>query len=120
MPTISAFYGIIIQMFYGDHAPPHIHVKYGEYKAVIDFQKQEVTHGSLPRRATNLVLDWVELHQAELMDNYLENYRNFVQIISNQNLLPLWSKLWNGMLLKSVLKPITGFLFVLKTAYRVL
>ena len=23
MPTISAFYGILIQMFWQDHAPPH-------------------------------------------------------------------------------------------------
>lgn len=25
MPTISVFYGILIQMFWGDHAPPHFH-----------------------------------------------------------------------------------------------
>jgi hypothetical protein len=25
MPTISAFYGILIRMFYNDHAPPHFH-----------------------------------------------------------------------------------------------
>jgi hypothetical protein len=36
MPTISAFYGILMQMFFKDHAPPHFHVKYGEFKAVID------------------------------------------------------------------------------------
>jgi len=28
MPTISAFYGILIQMFWGDHAPPHFHALY--------------------------------------------------------------------------------------------
>ncbi len=25
MPTISTFYGILIQMFWKDHAPPHFH-----------------------------------------------------------------------------------------------
>jgi hypothetical protein len=25
MPTISTFYGILIQMFWRDHAPPHFH-----------------------------------------------------------------------------------------------
>jgi len=25
MPTISVFYGIVIQMFWNDHAPPHFH-----------------------------------------------------------------------------------------------
>jgi len=38
MPTISAFYGLLIQMFFRDHAPPHFHVKYAEHKAVIDIQ----------------------------------------------------------------------------------
>ena len=43
MPTISAFYGILIQMFFDDHAPPHFHVKYAEFKAVIDIQTLSVT-----------------------------------------------------------------------------
>jgi hypothetical protein len=25
MPTISSFYGILILMFWDDHAPPHFH-----------------------------------------------------------------------------------------------
>jgi hypothetical protein len=25
MPTIAWFYGILIQMFYDDHQPPHFH-----------------------------------------------------------------------------------------------
>jgi hypothetical protein len=29
MPTISFFYGIAIQMFWNDHAPPHFHARYG-------------------------------------------------------------------------------------------
>ena len=28
MPEISRFYGIVIQMYYGDHLPPHFHVTY--------------------------------------------------------------------------------------------
>lgn len=70
MPTISAFYGILIQMFFDDHAPPHFHVKYAEFKAVIDIQTLSVTRGSLPRRAQGLVLDWAELHKQELLDDW--------------------------------------------------
>jgi hypothetical protein len=36
MPTISVFYGIVIQMFWRDHNPPHFHVLYGEHEAVFD------------------------------------------------------------------------------------
>jgi len=70
MPTISAFYGLLIQMFFQDHAPPHFHVKYAEYKAVIDIKNLVLIDGKLPRRALGLVLDWAELHQAELLEDW--------------------------------------------------
>lgn len=70
MPTISTFYGILIKIFFVDHAPPHFHAQYGEYKAVISIKELSVVDGSLPRRALNLVLDWAELHQEELLKNW--------------------------------------------------
>jgi hypothetical protein len=51
MPTISFFYGIAIQMFWQDHAPPHFHALYGEKEALIDIRTLEVLEGRLPRRA---------------------------------------------------------------------
>ena len=48
MPTISTFYGLFIRMFFNDHAPPHFHVQYAEYKATIDIQKLEIDDGELP------------------------------------------------------------------------
>ncbi len=66
MPTISAFYGILIRMYFDDHAPPHFHAIYGEFEAVIDIKALTVVRGTLPRRALELTLDWAELHQAEL------------------------------------------------------
>lgn len=67
MPTISMFYGIIIQMFWDEHAPPHFHATYCEYKATINIRELCIIEGSLPRRASQLVLDWAELHQDELL-----------------------------------------------------
>jgi len=67
MPTISMFYGIIIQMFWDDHAPPHFHARYGEYKGIIDIKEIRMIEGDLPRRALNLILDWTELYQKELL-----------------------------------------------------
>ena len=57
-------------MFFDEHAPPHFHAEYGEFKASIDFRSLEITGGKLPRRAQELVLDWAELHRNELMDNW--------------------------------------------------
>lgn len=51
MPTISAFYGIIVRMYYNDHAPPHFHARYGESEATIDIETRQVIDGELPRRA---------------------------------------------------------------------
>ncbi len=45
MPTISAFYGIVIQMFWKDHAPPHFHAVYGEFEALVDIRSLEVIQG---------------------------------------------------------------------------
>jgi hypothetical protein len=70
MPTISTFYGIIIRMFYDEHGPPHFHVSYQGWEAVIDIRTLQVTAGRLPRRALNLTLDWAELHQHELLANW--------------------------------------------------
>lgn len=70
MPTISAFYGILIRMFYNDHDPPHFHAIYGEFQATIHVEELTLLEGHLPRRALELVLDWAELHQAELRDDW--------------------------------------------------
>ena len=70
MPTISQFFGILIRMYFNDHAPPHFHVQYNEYKAVVAIDSLDVLEGRLPRRAQELVLDWAELHRAELMEDW--------------------------------------------------
>lgn len=70
MPIISRFFGIIIRMFFNDHAPPHFHAEYAEHRAVIDIRTLEVIEGKLPRRALELVLDWAELHREELMGDW--------------------------------------------------
>lgn len=70
MPTISIFYGILIQMFWDEHAPPNFHATYGEFKASVDIRGLRICDGALPRRAAQLVLDWAELHQAELLEDW--------------------------------------------------
>jgi hypothetical protein len=70
MPTISVFYGIVIQMFWREHAPPHFHALYGEYEALIDLRDLRVMRGSLPRRAMTLVLEWADAHRAELTEDW--------------------------------------------------
>lgn len=67
MPTLAIFYGIVITIYWFDHAPPHVHARYGEHEAQIDIQAVAILNGSLPRRAKAMVLRWTREHQAELM-----------------------------------------------------
>jgi hypothetical protein len=46
MPTISLFYGIVIQMFWRDHGPPHFHALYGDDEVLIDLRNLRVMRGS--------------------------------------------------------------------------
>ena len=70
MPRISEFYGILIYMYYQDHAPPHFHAIYAEYEAEIAIGTGEVLQGSLPRRARRMVQEWAESHRLELEDDW--------------------------------------------------
>ena len=70
MPEISRFFGMAITMYWDEHNPPHFHVKYGNETAVIEIKTLKVTKGNLSRRALELVLDWAELHQDQLMEDW--------------------------------------------------
>ena len=47
MPQISLFYGIIIMMYFADHAPAHFHAWYGNYKITVSI-KDGVVKGEMP------------------------------------------------------------------------
>ena len=66
MPELSRFFGIVIQMHFNDHPPPHFHAKYGEFKAAIDIATLTVSDGYLPPRAYGLVIEWASIHEDEL------------------------------------------------------
>ena len=70
MPEISRFFGIIIAMFYNDHAPPHFHARYGEQRAIIGIDSLTVLGGRLSPRVLGLVMEWASLHQKELRDDW--------------------------------------------------
>jgi hypothetical protein len=70
MPEISRFLGIIIKMFFDDHNPPHFHVEYGEFKAVIDIRTAELLEGYLPSKQLKLTQAWAILHEEQLLENF--------------------------------------------------
>ena len=67
MPEISRFLGIVIAMYYRDHAPPHFHAMYDEFEITIAVETGAIV-GRFPTRALALVQEWRRLHQSELLE----------------------------------------------------
>jgi hypothetical protein len=70
MPEISRFFGIIVQMYYSDHDPPHFHVRYSGQKALIAIETLALLRGRLSPRALGLVTEWAAMHRAELIEDW--------------------------------------------------
>ena len=73
MPEVSRFFGIIIRMFAEtgvQHHVPHLHAYYQESQATYRIDTGELLAGFLPRRQERLVEAWIELYQAELMQDW--------------------------------------------------
>ena len=62
MPEVSRFYGIVIQIYYGDHSLPHFHALYAGAVAQIAIDTLQTIDGSLPKRALGPALDWAAAH----------------------------------------------------------
>ena len=70
VPRISAFYGIVITMYFRDHQPPHFHATYGEHTVRVAIENGDVLSGSLPPHALRLVREWTELRREDLERNW--------------------------------------------------
>ena len=73
MPSISAFYGIIIYMYFMDnkqHKLPHVHAKYQEYEVIVEIPDGNVLDGNIPASKMKLLQAWIEIHKDELMANW--------------------------------------------------
>jgi len=69
MPEIARFLGIVVRMVYRDHHPPHFHARHGPYAIVVQLESR-VVEGRCPPRALRHVLEWAELHHAELREDW--------------------------------------------------
>lgn len=79
MPVLSIFFGIVVRMWHDDHAPPHIHVEYQGFEAMVRIEDGLVHKGRLPRKAALIVKEWCLHHQEELLRNW-EKAQKFEQL----------------------------------------
>ena len=60
MPTIDNFNGIKINVYNGEHRPPHIHAIYNEFEVIVLIGTRSIYAGELPNKQLNNVLLWLE------------------------------------------------------------
>jgi hypothetical protein len=70
VPIISSFFGIIIRMFFDDHAPPHFHAEHQGQEALVGFDGRILEGEISSSRARRLIREWAELHRSELELNW--------------------------------------------------
>ena len=69
-PIISVFNGITVSINYRDHNPPHIHVQYGEFKAIYNIKTGERINGNLPTEQHKIVVKWARQNLQKLLKNW--------------------------------------------------
>lgn len=72
MPVISAFLGMIIRIYHSDHEPPHIHVSYGEFTAIVGIKSGKILKGRLPNRLHCYLIEWLQKRQFEVRKAWLD------------------------------------------------
>jgi hypothetical protein len=70
MPTISIFFGFVVQMYWRDHPPPHVHVFYQGYEALFAIETGDVIVGEMPTAARRIVRQWIDRRRPELLENW--------------------------------------------------
>ncbi|MCD4782286.1 MAG: DUF4160 domain-containing protein [Candidatus Eremiobacteraeota bacterium] len=69
MPILSRFFGIIIAMYWREHAPAHFHAKYQDQEVIVEIETGKVT-GHISRRALSMIEEWRKLHKEELLNDW--------------------------------------------------
>ena len=56
-------------MNWEDHPLPHFHAKYGDYEITVEIATG-VVRGEFPKRALRAVLEWLDEHNKELLEDW--------------------------------------------------
>ncbi len=70
MPTISIFFGIVVQMYWREHPPAHFHAYYQGHEALFAIDTGEIIAGTMPPGARRVIQAWTLKHKAELLENW--------------------------------------------------
>lgn len=69
MPEIARFRGIVIRIYHSDHGPPHFHAVSAGHEVSVEVESG-VIRGTFPSKALAHLIEWAELHRADLLANW--------------------------------------------------
>ena len=68
MPNIDSIEGIKINIYNGDHLPPHVHVLYNEFEVLLIIKSKKVYAGYLPGKQLKKAKDWLIKNEQEALE----------------------------------------------------
>jgi len=70
VPIISAFFGIVIRMFYREHEPIHFHAEHQGQQASFKLDGEVLAGEIRSRTAVRLIREWASLHKTQIEANW--------------------------------------------------
>ena len=67
MPVLAKFYGIVIRMLFVREFTAHFYAYYETWELMIGVAPIRIIQGEAPTRVRELVLEWADQHQYELL-----------------------------------------------------
>jgi hypothetical protein len=65
-------------MYPNDHPPPHFHVLFAEYRAVIDIRTLKPSRGELPKAKLRAILKWAKPRRGQLLEAWNITQTNLI------------------------------------------
>jgi hypothetical protein len=59
MPNFASFEGIRINIYNGEHPPPHIHAEYGDFEVLLVIETGDIYEGRLPVKQLRKAKQWL-------------------------------------------------------------
>ena len=78
MPTIDNINGIKINVYNGEHRPPHIHAIYNEFEILILIENKDIYAGDLPNKQLKIVSDWLTVNSDWVLKVFFELNPNLI------------------------------------------
>ncbi len=70
MPTLAKIGNIKIQVFAGDHNPPHFHVVTPDEEVLVRLSNFTAMAGTLSSRSMDIALEWARAHEEDLQNEW--------------------------------------------------